>query len=674
MDIKTRLDELFHIRLQLKQLISEQLQDMDKDDPAPIIEEAPNHQSNHLSYRAVDLAAWVPKKRAKELSVSSSQEELSIRSELEETKYAYLTLTKRWNLNDVLSDSTLSVKMDTAKKTLLARPVITFFDETHKKLTHQFFETDIPMQLNPPDGCDHVEVGIRIQGSGEVALSCFSFQVPTLQQVCDLNFIDRIADKIAQIPVSNGMRYYDRYPGKVGIIADRFLYDSFSDAAELVYITPENYLKLAEETDFLILASAWHGLRNEWDGMSNPNSNNGVLIYDVIAHYHEIGKHVVFYSKEDPGHYEVFLPLARQCDYIFTSALECCELYVRDCNTDQVDVLPFGFNPVFNNPVGIRSATLEPGVLFAGSWMAKYEERTEKLCTLFDGVLKAGLPLKIIDRNYFDNNPRYFFPERYYPYISPAIDHDTLQKVHKLFRWAININSATKSHTMFANRVYELQANGNLLLSNYSLGVAEQFPEVFILENTDDVAAVLRSMDDEEEYLHQIESVRRVMTGESTFDRFIKISDAIGVDHSIKTRRVAVIVDSITDELRAAFDAQTYPNKVLVPVETLTNNNLDDVDLLAFWCDRFSYGAFYLEDMINGFKYTDCDCITKSAWKDRGDSIRPGTEHDYVSRCESKYVTVFWKRSWDLETLVSMDGGSFDASAYSIDHFNLQEQ
>ena len=51
---------------------------------------------------------------------------------------------------------------------------------------------------------------------------------------------------------------------------------------------------------------------------------------------------------------------------------------------------------------------------------------------------------------------------------------------------------------MFANRIYELQAAGNLILSNESLGVREQFKEVQIVENKEDVIAALNAFDDEE--------------------------------------------------------------------------------------------------------------------------------------------------------------------------------
>src|SRR5690606_910695 len=108
-----------------------------------------------------------------------------------------------------------------------------------------------------------------------------------------------------------------------------------------------------------------------------------------------------------------------------------------------------------------------------------------------DGVTEAGKDLKIIDRNYELKLEAYFFPEKYLSYVSPSIKHEYLQKVHKLFDWAINLNTVKLSNTMFANRVYELQALGNILLSNYSIGVNNKFPNVFLVQNKEEVKYIL---------------------------------------------------------------------------------------------------------------------------------------------------------------------------------------
>src|SRR5699024_11732753 len=72
---------------------------------------------------------------------------------------------------------------------------------------------------------------------------------------------------------------------------------------------------------------------------------------------------------------------------------------------------------------------------------------------LFDSIIMEDAPLTIIDRYLELRDPRYQFPSKYIPYITPPVRHDFLMKLHKIFRWSINMNSVKYSETMFANRV-----------------------------------------------------------------------------------------------------------------------------------------------------------------------------------------------------------------------------
>ena len=51
---------------------------------------------------------------------------------------------------------------------------------------------------------------------------------------------------------------------------------------------------------------------------------------------------------------------------------------------------------------------------------------------------------------------------------------------------------------------------------------------------------------------------------------------------------------------------------------------------LTFWDPQMDYGPFYLEDMMNAFKYVDCDYITKAAYY-QGNILVTAVEHEYVS-------------------------------------------
>lgn len=490
---------------------------------------------------------------------------------------------------------------------------------------------------------------------------------------CRQNFLENLMPVLDAMPVSNGSKYYDKQKVKIAIVADEFLYDSFKDIAEFIYVKPDTYQDYIGKVDFFLVASAWRGLNNEWRVMATEGTDNNRIIHKAIEAYKKAGITVVFYSKEDPPNYEHFLPIAKKCDVIFTSCAEKVEDYKRDCKTDKVYVMEFCVNPVFHNPIGMRNENRTDGVFFAGSWMTKYPERIKSMEVMLDGVLEAGKELVIADRNFSQDNITYFFPAKYYPYITKEIPHDYLQKVHKFYQWAININSITDSKTMFANRVYELQANGCLMISNRSVGVEEQFKEVIIVNTKDDVKAALERYSDEEVYEHQIAAVRRVMTGEINYDRIMKMLSAVGIAGEKMERSVLVVAERITPQVQEMFDAQTYPYKKLVAREALTEELYNAHDIVTRWNADSVYGEFYLEDMINGFKYTDCDYIVKDCYLNHG-ALVGKVEHDYVERVANVYAVVFWRSEIAMKAFLGMEDGTALQNGYSIDHFNYEKR
>ena len=482
-------------------------------------------------------------------------------------------------------------------------------------------------------------------------------------------FIDRLLPMINALPESNGCRYYERSRLKIGIICDEFLYDSIKSAAEFVPLEPKNWREILPSLNVLLIVSLWHGLHDEWTGAANPrNLRRRQVILDMIAESKHLGIPTVFYSKEDPPNYERYVDFAKECDYVFTTAEECIPDYVRDTGNPRANVLRFSINPLFHNPVGFRKFEKENAVLFSGSWMSKYPERCQDMSMLFDGVLASGYELHIIDRNY-PANSAYPFPPQYFPYVSPAVDHTTLQKVHKLFDWAINTNSVQFSKTMFANRAYELQAAGVLLLSNYSLGVNSLLPNVFMAFSSEEAKAILRAYTPEETYERQIAGIRSVMRSDTCFERMDELFEAIGFERQQKVRRIAVIGNPADPTTAASFARQTFQDRMLLIPAEVTEDALAEYDMVAFFGPGIYYGEFYLEDMANGFKYTACDYITKDSYIEGG-VLHPGTEHDYVNVMGSRYRTLFWREAFTAETLLSLQDRAELPNGYSIDHFN----
>ncbi|MBO1005557.1 glycosyltransferase [Pseudogracilibacillus auburnensis] len=484
----------------------------------------------------------------------------------------------------------------------------------------------------------------------------------------DAQFIDKVLDSLEEIPESNGTEYFNKIDVNIGIIADEFLFNSFKDVANFYYIDPNNYKVL--DIDVLIVATAWRGINNSWHGLGNPKIRDiRKKLDEVISFYRANGVKIVFYSKEDPTNYNIFIDIAKKCDYIFTTASEKVEDYKRECNNENVYVLEFGVNPIYNNPIGLNMDNkIKNGAIFAGSWYEKYPHRKKDTRTIFDGVISSGGQLKIIDRNFdYDYPKQFLFPFEYLQYISPSIDHETLQKVYKLFPWTINLNSVQTSETMFANRVYELQAMGNLILSNYSVGINNLFPNIFMVQNSNEVKYIMNNLSEKELYMHKMFGVRKVLKEHTTFHRMDYLLNKIGYNKSfIPNKKVAVVVNDLKDNRNIEnFNRQTFENKQLVLVDNLLEG-YDSFDYVTYFHSDYEYGEYYLEDLVNGFKYTNCSYVTKDAFYN-GSEYVAGIEHNYVNEIKDKYKTVFSTKKFQANKIVEIDGPFQCDNGYSID-------
>lgn len=490
---------------------------------------------------------------------------------------------------------------------------------------------------------------------------------PEKQRPYDMDYYERIKSMVEQIPQSNGSRYYGKLDCKIGWITDVILYDAFKSVADGVLLTPDNWEKEIQNFNLLFIISGWHGIKNEWNGFACEGSPKRLVMYNIIQECQAREIPTVFYSVEDPPNFDHFIGIAQKVDYVFTAAVEMLPKYREMCGHDRIYQLSYGIDPLLHNPVGFRKFPKQKEVFFAGSWMEKYSERGQDLRILFDGIIHSGKGLKIVDRNLLLPQEEYRFPEEYSRYISPPLDHGVLQKVHKLYNWAININSVKESATMFANRTYELQAMGNLMLSNYSVGVNSMLPLIFTSQHSDEVQAILNGFTDEEVYERQVAGIRFAMRGNTCFERVAEILERTGRTQELPRYEVAVVVKEKTSRMEEMVNFQSYPYITLLTEEEL-KNQYDQYDIVAFFDENAEYGCFYLEDMVNGFKYTDCDYITKAGYYS-GNNYIAGVEHDYVSVMQSKTRTVFWRKSYAVETLLEMDDFCNLANGYSIDRF-----
>src|SRR5699024_10448986 len=270
-------------------------------------------------------------------------------------------------------------------------------------------------------------------------------------------------------------------------------------------------------------------------------------------------------------------------------------------------------------------------VLFAGNWTEKYPVRNNDFARLFDGVEENGVDLTIIDRNLELRKTRYQFPKRYIENFTYPMEHNDLMDTHRLIPWAINVNSVKYSETMFANRVFELQAMGNLMLTNYSMGVNNKFPNLFIVNTKADVKPMLNNHSEREYEDMRAKGIRQVMLNETGFHRISQFAENFGLQTNIEEKRVLVVGTEISAKIQQSFDRQMYNNKTLVNENELSEITWENYDFITYFSDEFIYEEYHLEDLMSGFVYTDVDFVTKGT----------SNLHDYSQKYENQNLTMF---------------------------------
>ena len=286
----------------------------------------------------------------------------------------------------------------------------------------------------------------------------------------------------------------------MAVICDDMTWMTLQGVCELVYLTPENWRERLEtcRPDVFFCESAWHGTKEHsfcWEDRVPRRVNiwgdNRLALKDILAYCRDAGIPTVFWNKEDPcsdNEEYSFTDTAYLFDHICTTAEECIPQY-QARGHPSVHLLPFGFSPRLFYPIEERGE--ENSAVFFGSWYQRFPERCKDTVELFDLVLEQGMKLVIYDRNSGEGDPERKFPEKYQPYIRGAVPYTEIRNELKKYQYVLNLNTETRSSTMFARRVFEIMACGRMIISNDSDGMKRIFPEsVWYLDRQFDLCRV----------------------------------------------------------------------------------------------------------------------------------------------------------------------------------------
>lgn len=428
---------------------------------------------------------------------------------------------------------------------------------------------------------------------------------------------------------------------RVACIADEFTVHSFAPECELIQLGVDDWKLTMEvfDVDLLFIESAWRGLDGQW---ALKVSNLAPQLVALIEWCRKNGVPSVFWNKEDPVHYDTFLPVAAKVDIVFTTDLDCIPSYRRDLGHGRVYLLPFAAQPAHHHP--IEEFERRDAFNFAGSYYLRYPERQRDFAVIIETARRFRC-VEIFDRNFHDPHPNYEFPERFKPLVIGGLAFEEISKAYKGYRYGINLNTIKHSQSMFARRVFELMASNTVVVSNFSRGLRLLFGDLVISSDaestlTDSIEAVCGS---EVVYRKRRLAALRKVFSEHTYEHRLALirSKVWDVPFEVAECQVAVVACVRNDLERAtvlsAFRRQRHPHKVLFLADLATNQttlpekatelvfgttrelvdglreNQANITLVALFHPNDFYGPNYLLDQALAVRYSSADAFGKSA-------------------------------------------------------------
>lgn len=525
----------------------------------------------------------------------------------------------------------------------------------------------------------------------------------------------------------NPMGIQDKDIIKVACILDEFSYESFKYEADFIQLGINNWKQLIINTPphFLLAEAAWEGYNKEWiNKIANLHLSKDNTLLAIIKYCNKNNIPTVFWAKEDPCDFKIFIEAAKHFDYIFTTDSNSIVKYKQLLNHNNVFVLPFAAQPYLHNPINKDKEKIGK-VAFAGGWYNKFPTR----CKDTENILKPAFKYNLAIYNRFYNRKlkSNSFPPEYTPYIKPSLSYKDIIKEYKKYEVFLNVNSIEDSPTMFSRRIFELLASGTPIISSYSQGIDNYFKDIVLLSNNKNDTEIYLDLllnDKGKRDKLSVLGQREIFNNHTYSRRFNNILDIIGVK---KTASINEGVSVITctnrpfalENILNNYITQNYLQKELIIIinkdsislESWQDKVNDYKDIKIFklsekeslgkclnyaveqskypYISKFDdddyYGPNYLIDSINAFKYTDADIVGKNTFYAYLEGLRllvlryPDMENRYSKYIAGSTLTMkkdifnfihFHDISKSEDTKFLMDCLNMGIKLYSTDRFN----
>lgn len=541
-----------------------------------------------------------------------------------------------------------------------------------------------------------------------------------------------LAELFPPLPVPNRAPVFAH--SRVGVILDEFSAQSFGFEWSTTELTRADWANELDGLDFVFVESAWNGNSGDWKFKLSGPSGPGTDIVGLLTECRRRGLPTVFWNKEDPPHFEDFLPLAKLVDVVFTSDVRLVPDYQTRLGHDRVAALPFAAQPAIHNPARPARNFAARDIAFAGMYFAhKYPERRQQMDLLLgaaeavSGRMEHGL--EIFSR-FLGTDERYQFPGNLADRVVGGLPYRNLLTAYKHFKVFLNVNSVVDSPSMCARRIFEISAAGTPVVTTPSAATKAFFPteEVPQPETSEEaewtLRAHVRSPELRERTVHLAQ--RRIWAEHTYSHRAMTVMDALELPYEPPfTRSVSAVISTNRPdhlgEVLTTHAAQVHEDKELVlvahgfevstdlrsrardagienlqivevnaqqPLGVCLNRGVEAAsgEVIAKMDDDDVYGAHYLSDQLAAMRYSNADLVGKQAHylHIRGSDIVicrfPEREHRFtdlvmgptlMTRRSTLTAHPFAERTLGEDTDLQKRLVADGARIYSADRFNF---
>ena len=182
-----------------------------------------------------------------------------------------------------------------------------------------------------------------------------------------------------------------------------------------------------------------------------------------------------------------------------------------------------------------------------------------------------------------------------------------------------------------------------------------------------------------EDYRSAMAEVRGVMSRLTNVDVAARMMTRAGFIASNAPRTIAVLADGLSEGVRTRFAAQSYTAKILLDSSTLGGlgdwneaKRQHNIDYFCFFSAEDDYEPGYLDDLVNGFKYTASRYVAKASWFN-GSRHEEGPQHEYIASMPGRARTMFAATEFQPAQFLHLAPHEATplAGGYAIDPFEL---